>query len=1316
LYIFTHPYIPMKKPILITTLLLFVIASANAQIIKNLFQQRTSLSRDFHAVAGKYEALQIDRQQLSAVHNQARATIDLQIPFENKLLKLKLHKASITADNFSVIEALPGGSTRTVNYSGAIFYQGNIEGKEHSFATISIFNNQVMGVIADEKSNIILGAIEDHGKATDEYSLYREKDLKIPDPFICGTSDIPVGGNGVSATPAPTALRGESVGEPVDIYFECDYKFYQDKGSNTNNVINYVLGFFNNTALLYGNENIRIQVSQILVWTTLDPEAAAGANTTSDVLNSFSVRMATATFSGDYAHFLTTRSLGGGIAYIPGNPCSSGKQFKTGVSAINNTYNDFPTYSWTVEVVTHELGHNLGSNHTQWCGWVGGALDNCYATEGGCAAGPAPTNGGTIMSYCHLTSTGINLNNGFGQQPGDKIRAVVAAATCFGNCRMTIALTKVDASCGQNNGTATVTATNGTGALTYTWSNGQTTSNLYNAGPGTYNVTVKDAAGCQVMGVVTLVNTGGTLNATLTPSTPTSFCTGSNVLLTATNNVAYTYQWYKDAVLISGATLNTYTATATGVYSVTVVSGACSANRSVSITEVPIPAAAITAGGATTFCTGGSVVLNGSAGSGYTYQWYNNGTAVSGATNATYTATTSASYTVKVSAGTCQSTSSPVTVTANPAPSATITAGSATTFCSGGSVILNANTGAGYSYQWYNNTVAIGGATNSSYTATTSGSYTVKITSNSCGTTSSATTVSVVSPPNAVITAGGATTFCSGSHVTLNATSGTGYTYQWYNNGTAIGAATNAAYDAVATGSYTVKVSSGSCQATSTIALVTVNPTPSASITAGGATSFCLGGNVALNANTGSGYTYQWYNNGTAITGATNILYNAATSGNYTVKVAAGGCQNTSSGITVVVNTIPQAVITPNGPTAFCTAGSVDLNVATGAGYSYQWYNNGIAINTAVNASYHAVIDGNYTVKVISGTCQATSLPVTVTVSPAPDAVITTAGADHFCAGSNLMLNANTGTGYVYQWYRDGVAVAGAANAAYQATNSGNYAVTINLGTCSSTSTGKLITVWPNPAVIVTPTLSTIQKFQTQTLTAEGATAYNWSSQPALVGAITGSAVFEPLTTTNYMIEGTDNNGCKSTAAASIFVIGCGDATDLHATPNSPARALVTWTNPPDATTDTLQYRKTGATGWTKLFVSGQVYEVNGLEPNTDYEYNIIPLCNTATSFIPSASQTFKTLSLNTGIYINLYPNPVISPAKLEIILDKPFSLQVSLYNNMGQIAKTISSTTLYPAGQVIKTIDPSGLRPGMYTVAILIDGKRYNLKMIVLR
>ncbi len=57
--------------------------------------------------------------------------------------------------------------------------------------------------------------------------------------------------------------------------------------------------------------------------------------------------------------------------------------------------------------------------------WIGGALDNCATTVGGCAPGPTPYGGGTVMSYCHQTSHGINLNKGLGFQPGNLIRSIL---------------------------------------------------------------------------------------------------------------------------------------------------------------------------------------------------------------------------------------------------------------------------------------------------------------------------------------------------------------------------------------------------------------------------------------------------------------------------------------------------------------------------------------------------------------------------------------------------------------------------------------------------------------------------------------------------------------------------------------------------------------------------------------------------------------------------------------------------------------------------------------------------------------------------
>ena len=56
-------------------------------------------------------------------------------------------------------------------------------------------------------------------------------------------------------------------------------------------------------------------------------------------------------------------------------------------------------------VCSHEIGHNIGSNHTHWCGWPGGPIDNCTDVEGSCSNNPA-AQVGTLMSYCHTTSSG----------------------------------------------------------------------------------------------------------------------------------------------------------------------------------------------------------------------------------------------------------------------------------------------------------------------------------------------------------------------------------------------------------------------------------------------------------------------------------------------------------------------------------------------------------------------------------------------------------------------------------------------------------------------------------------------------------------------------------------------------------------------------------------------------------------------------------------------------------------------------------------------------------------------------------------------
>jgi hypothetical protein len=221
--------------------------------------------------------------------------------------------------------------------------------------------------------------------------------------------------------------------------------------------------------------------------------------------------------------------------------------------------------------------------------------------------------------------------------------------------------------------------------------------------------------------------------------------------------------------------------------------------------------------------------------------------------------------------------------------------------CTGDSILLF--THPGNFYQWKRNGTTISGATNENYYAKLSGTYTCVI-SNACSSlTTQPITITINSQPIASISASGATTFCAGGNVSLNAAGGTGYTYQWKKYGNIISGATSSSYVTSSAGNYKVVVTnSGGCSKSSNNISVTVNPLPTATITAAGPTTFCAGGSVVLNANTGAGLTYQWKKYANNIGGATNSSYTAAVAGKYKCVVTnANGCSKASNAITVNV-------------------------------------------------------------------------------------------------------------------------------------------------------------------------------------------------------------------------------------------------------------------------------------------------------------------------------------------------------------------------------------------------------------------------------
>ena len=100
--------------------------------------------------------------------------------------------------------------------------------------------------------------------------------------------------------------------------------------------------------------------------------------------------------------------------------------------------------------------------------------------------------------------------------------------------------------------------------------------------------------------------------STITAGGPTTFCAGGSVTLTSSAGTSYLWS--------NGATTRSINITVSGSYTVRVTnSGGCQSISTATVVTVnPLPATpTITAGGPTTFCTGGSVILTSSAGTSY---------------------------------------------------------------------------------------------------------------------------------------------------------------------------------------------------------------------------------------------------------------------------------------------------------------------------------------------------------------------------------------------------------------------------------------------------------------------------------------------------------------------------------------------------------------------------------------------------------------------------------------------------------------------------------------------------------------------------
>ncbi len=254
----------------------------------------------------------------------------------------------------------------------------------------------------------------------------------------------------------------------IEIFIECEFNafdiFYNSSEYNT---YSKIMSIFNEASLVYAMENIDIKLSEIHIINDENDQIAYLEDLINpsdlnvdfgEITNAFGYSKQN-NYDGRLAclflHPYGINTNDGTIGYLSGGsawwdkfnctfyesvPITCMSYYESNFDnnqpykdtygpyscvAPTNDISNFPVYSFDVLTFAHEIGHNLGSPHTNNCLWGPNnnlALDDCRAVEtnfndcsGLSTLGEIPT----IMSYCDFTP----LINGFGQEPGDLIRS-----------------------------------------------------------------------------------------------------------------------------------------------------------------------------------------------------------------------------------------------------------------------------------------------------------------------------------------------------------------------------------------------------------------------------------------------------------------------------------------------------------------------------------------------------------------------------------------------------------------------------------------------------------------------------------------------------------------------------------------------------------------------------------------------------------------------------------------------------------------------------------------------------------------------------
>jgi gliding motility-associated-like protein len=636
---------------------------------------------------------------------------------------------------------------------------------------------------------------------------------------------------------------------------------------------------------------------------------------------------------------------------------------------------------------------------------------------------------GGVAPYYYTWSNGASTEDLVGLSPGNYSVQVLDANGCNASASfrieeptaLNLSFTKVDISCfGGIDGSINLTVTGGTGTYTYAWSNGAVTEDLSGLTAGTYDVTVTDANGCQVLQTINLTQPASALEAVASIGNLTCFGAndGSIELLVTGGTGPYSYNWN------TGSTAEDVFALAAGTYQVTIIDAkGCTIQQNYNvITPDPLNSSAIVQNVSCNGLSDASIDLTVTGGTlPYIFNWSN------GATIEDLTDLAVGNYQVQISdANGCSTTRSfnitqplPLSINyvANNVSCFEASDGNITTQVSGGT--------APYTYSWSN------GQSTKDLNGLTGGSFTLTVTdANGCSATQNigiTAPVSALSATDIISDAG-----CNGlpnGKIALTVTGGTApFNYLW-SNGSVQRDLVN-----VFAGNYEVTITDrNGCAFSASYTIAQ----PDAIVADFAITSTtCFGdadGSIVVNASGGTApYSYIWSNGSTS-----KDLFNIA-GGTYNLTITdANNCSTTS---TVEVGDSRDLNVNIQKTDISCkgdSSGAILLEVTGGSGsYTYEWDNGS---DTKVLSNLSA---GVYRVLITDAGGCATTTSVIISEPSLPLGVQVNRTNEFACFGEKTGFARAIPSGgiapYTYLWSN------GARTQQIDNLGSGNYTVSVS--------------------------------------------------------------------------------------------------------------------------------------------------------------------------------------------------------------------------------------------------------------------------------